>query len=264
MFSGIAARQPLPDTTSSTATPSSTTTSVSTTSSVTQSVTGSLVSQSPGSTTSSSTASSTPTTGPDVPSNPSGAPIAGAAIGCLIGGLAIGFLIAFLILKKRKRRENGSNFIEYPVHADSGPKCYASAPANVLEKPLFSLDQFLLDSTPDRDLGSELKSIGELVQNHVENNYHLKPVKVNSAALDQTLVNLGLGKRGSTASSAITARALDPRTRHTALTHVISHVLFSSVDFNSRSQLSMLPAPIAAFIRSVPPIEQSTSNVEGV
>ncbi|KAK0708037.1 hypothetical protein B0H67DRAFT_589166 [Lasiosphaeris hirsuta] len=77
------------------------------------------------------------------------------------------------------------------------------------------------------------------------------------------LVRLGLSNGVSLTPEAVVNLALEPRTRLAALQHVISYVVFSSIDISSRSQLSMLPAPIAAFLQSIPPSEKGDTNARG-
>ncbi|KAK4443028.1 hypothetical protein QBC34DRAFT_337613 [Podospora aff. communis PSN243] len=173
--------------------------------------------------------------------------IAGAAVGCLIAGLLLGFAIAFFFLRRRKQAEqNGAG-------ASDDSKAYYPASSPVETK--LQLEKFLLDSSPDKEIASELRSLGTLIQQHVENNYHLQPVQEDPRVLAASLVQLGVVNGGSLAPDALAQLALEPNTRHVALQHVISQVLFTSVDVSSRSALSMLPAPLAAFLRSIPPKE---------
>jgi hypothetical protein len=173
--------------------------------------------------------------------------IAGAAVGCLIAGLLLGFAVAFFFLRRRRQAEqNGAGVF------DDSKAYYAASPP--IETKL-QLDKFLLDSSPDKEIASELRSLGTLIQQHVENNYHLQPVPEDPRVLAASLVQLGVANGGSLAPDALAQLALEPNTRYVALQHVISQVLFTSVDVSSRSALSMLPAPLAAFLRSIPPKE---------
>jgi len=117
----------------------------------------------------------------------------------------------------------------------------------------FQLDKFLLDSSPDKEIASELRSLGTLIEQHVEDNYHRKPVQEDPRVLAAALVQLCISSgSGSLAPDALAQLALEPKTRFTALQHVLSLVLFRSVDVCSGSPLSMLPAPVAGFLRSMP------------
>ncbi|KAK0648208.1 hypothetical protein B0T16DRAFT_326817, partial [Cercophora newfieldiana] len=171
--------------------------------------------------------------------------IAGAAVGCLVGGLLLGFAIAFFFLRRRKQAEqNGQS-------SPDESKAYFAA-ASTSSESKFPLDKFLLDTSPDKEIASELHSLGTLIQQHVENNYHLQPVHEDPRVLAVSLVQLGVASGSSLTPDVLAQLALDQNTRYVALQHVISQVLFTSVDVSSRSALSMLPAPVAAFLRSMP------------
>ncbi|KAK4163209.1 hypothetical protein QBC43DRAFT_189717, partial [Cladorrhinum sp. PSN259] len=198
--------------------------------------------------------------------------VAGVAIGCLIVGALIGFFIALLLYRKRQQKhhgsENGTYIVSSTVPESKGHHSIAPpAPAN---DSGIQLDKFLLDATPDNEIARELHALGSLIQQHVENNYHLYPIKADIRQLALALKQLGVddgqhsGIGGGSGLSAenVAALAIEPQTRHVALQHVISHVLFSSIDASSRSRLSMLPAPVAAFLQSVAPTEGGRSNEE--
>ncbi|KAK4207045.1 hypothetical protein QBC37DRAFT_456709 [Rhypophila decipiens] len=190
-------------------------------------------------------------------------PVIGAAIGCLIAGAILGFLIAFFIYKKRSQRQ--SHYASRPTVVESKvfelPTFDAPHPVAVVED---KLSRFLLDASSDKEIAAELRSLGTLVQQHVENNYHLKPVQADPRALAVSLTQLGVTDSGSVSPEMVAKLSLDPRTRQVALQHVISQVLFTSIDVNSRSRLSMLPAPIAAFLQSIPPLESGEKNNESL
>ncbi|KAM7189015.1 hypothetical protein V8F20_010318 [Naviculisporaceae sp. PSN 640] len=200
--------------------------------------------------------------GPTEPPNSAPAPsntgpVVGAAIGCLIAGLLVGFLIAFFIYKKRSQRR--SQYAPPPTVVES--KAFdAPPPPPVIDD---KLSRFLLDASPDKEITAELRSLGTLIQQHVENNYHLNPVQADPRSLAALLTQLGITSKGSGLPQEVLANlALDPRTRQVALQHVISQVLFTSIDVSSRSRLSMLPAPVAAFLHSIPPRETGERNNE--
>ncbi|KAM7200751.1 hypothetical protein V8F33_003682, partial [Rhypophila sp. PSN 637] len=180
------------------------------------------------------------------------------AIGCLIAGAILGFLIAFFIYKKRSQRQ--SHYASPPTVVES--KAFdAPHPVAVVED---KLSRFLLDASSDKEIAAELRSLGTLIQQHVENNYHLTPVQADPRALAVSLTQLGVTNSGNVSPEMVAKLSLDPRTRQVALQHVISQVLFTSIDVNSRSRLSMLPAPIAAFLQSIPPLESGENNNEAL
>jgi len=198
---------------------------------------------------------------------------AGIAIGCILAGLVLGLLAAFFIYRRRSAHHHGSTVPQasYVVESkgstgfspasSSHPPPHPPPPRDDLQ-----LSQFLLDGTPDKELAGEMASLSQLIQHHVESHYHSQPVQYDHATLIHALANLGFPDNktaGGMSADGIVALAIDPRTRHTALRHVISYVCFTSIDFGSRSRLSMLPAPIAAFLQSVPPVENYGGNEQG-
>ncbi|KAK6210249.1 hypothetical protein QIS74_11833 [Colletotrichum tabaci] len=217
----------------------------------TTSSTVTVVSKSPATATISESASSTKSpTGPS--SGISAGAVAGAAIGCLVAGLAIGALVAFFLLRWRLRK-NGGRFWRRSEATE--PKAFGSLHSGDHGNNDVQLSQFLLDAVPDKEIASELQSLGELIHQHVENHYHLRPVQASPQSLAPSLSSLGLGDLSELDTEQIAALSIDPKTRQIALQHVISLVVVASIDFNSRSRFSMLPAPVAGFLQSVPPVE---------
>jgi hypothetical protein len=182
-------------------------------------------------------------------------PVAGIAIGVLLLGLGLGFLVAFLLLKRKYARRNIHAAV--PIITPSH-QAYPTPPPDTLQ-----LNQFLLDATPDREIATEIRSLKDLIQQHVENNYHQQPIQANPTALAQVLAELGVGQQGTLNPDTVASLALNPPTRYAALQHILSEVLFRSIDFKAASNLSMLPAPVAAFASSVPPVERKVGDDEG-
>ncbi|RKU45012.1 hypothetical protein DL546_003492 [Coniochaeta pulveracea] len=204
-----------------------------------------------------STSISAPTT--YVRTKTKGGAIAGAAVGCLVAGLLLGFLVAFFLYRNKKRpRESHSSYSPAPTTELKAVEP-RSQPPPARDKEAIELNHFLLDSLPDKEIVAELRALETLIQQHVENNYHLHPVQADPPALTQDLSRLGFGDDGNLASEAIVALAMEPRlTRHLALRHVISKVVFSSIDkpilpakSSSPRVPSMLPPPVAAFLQAV-------------
>lgn len=183
--------------------------------------------------------------------------IAGIAIGCVIAGLIIGAVAALCLLRRRQDKHAVPEYL--PMKYSSGEKVLPLAP--VSDK--LQLDQFLLDSKPDADIAAELQSLGQLIQQHVENNYHLQPVQRSPNVLAQTLVQLGLYEQDSSAAISLASLAVDPRTRWAALQHVISRVTFASSSLDGHSPISLLPPFSGAFVQTLPPIESHRGSSEG-
>ncbi|RCI12706.1 hypothetical protein L249_1256 [Ophiocordyceps polyrhachis-furcata BCC 54312] len=170
---------------------------------------------------------------PPPPSVPAGT-VAGIAIGCVVGGILVGLLAAFLLLRRRSKKKAGLK----PTTSKTSP----TAPAPTTNA---QLDHFLLEATPDEDIAMEMEALRTLIRQHVDDHYHRGPVDEDAGSLSQPLVNLGVNQR-------VAALCVDYKTRQQALQHVLSRVIFNSIDFRSRAELSLMPTSVAAFIEEMP------------
>ncbi|KAF4490409.1 hypothetical protein FAGAP_10814 [Fusarium agapanthi] len=174
-----------------------------------------------------------------------GGPVAGVAIGCLIAGLALGLIAAFLLLRRRRRgKPKNEGFVladqKYTEPKD-GTQVIVSSSRHDAE-----LSQFLLEATPDKDIQAELRSLSELIYQHVENYYRRPQVQADPADVAQSLINIGYSPEASgLQADTVAAICLSPKTSQVGLRHVLSHVIFRGLDFNSGSSLSMLPLAVA-------------------
>jgi len=204
------------------------------------------------------TGGSSPAT--ESPNNGSGSLPTGGAVGLAIGllvlGLIIGAFAAFVVFRRRRSKQHIESA---PISATAvGTQPPAQKPSEGLR-----LNQFLLDSTPEREIVSELSAIRGLLETHVDANYHLQPVQADASSLTQVLTGLGVGQQGQLSPAEAVSLALNPQTRRLALQHILSEVLFNSADLHGQSPISTLPAPIASFVRSIPPLEVKTGDSEG-
>jgi len=175
--------------------------------------------------------------------------VAGVAIGCLIAGLALGVVAAFILFRRRQRNSSTSpGFVAVEsqyAEPKNGPQVNVIPSGNDVE-----LDQFLLDTIPDKEIQAELSALSELIYQHVENHYHGPDVQTNAAEVAQGLANIDYSPDLSRLQSEeVASLCLAPKTFHIGLRHVLSHTIFRSLDFNSGGNLSMLPLPIAAMAR---------------
>ncbi|KGQ09612.1 hypothetical protein BBAD15_g5052 [Beauveria bassiana D1-5] len=263
LANGIAAPWPAGFTGPITIASSSTATSISTPSSTQATPTPGTSVTSGGTTTTTSNTetvtSNRPTSTPKAPSavSPSSSGIstgavAGIAIGCAFVGLVIGLLAASCLFR-RKAAKRGKTLDHAAIHDEL--EVYPSgkgAPINDMQ-----LSQFLLEPTPDRDVAQETQSIGALIDQHVESYYHHHPIAGDQRAPASALADLGFpfSSAASLDAQGATALCLDPRSRQVGLRHVIMRVLLSSIDVHSSQGPSMLPAPVASFLRAIPPAE---------
>ncbi|OTA62066.1 hypothetical protein K449DRAFT_422785 [Hypoxylon sp. EC38] len=229
----------------------------------TTSTTGSSTTRTPTSITSSpSLASSTNAAQSNHTPGLSGGAIAGIAIGCTVAGLIVGAIAGFFLLRRQKPQ---------------GPKARSQVNSyNSLEKPLrtafsspfpterLQLDHFLLDSSSDAEISVEMRSLSQLLQQHVENHYHLEPVSLGVDALSMTLVHLGLDENSPMSASRLASLVIDPNTRYKAIQHVIARIAFASVALDGASPLSLLPEPISSFVSLIPAAEGHRESAEAV
>ncbi|KAJ3547220.1 hypothetical protein NM208_g1626 [Fusarium decemcellulare] len=182
--------------------------------------------------------------------------VAGVAIGCLIAGLIIGIICGWFLrrcIRSRLRRRKRMRGVDIPRDlGNNGP--IALEPTEKMIK----LENFILQATPDKEVIDMLRRLEVIIEQHVENCYHAKPIDVSVSTLAQKLAGLGVSQNSSGfGAETVVGWCLQPGSRRRmALQHVISHVLFSSIDCNSRSPLTMLPEHVMAFLGSIRPVEK--------
>ncbi len=186
-----------------------------------------------------------------------------------------------LMRRRRRRRNNVSTGPEDPAYepvqtsGDEKKKQALLPPARAADAGL-ELGQFLLDAKADGEIQDELRALGHLIAQHVENNYHSRAVQLaNSTAsansISSTSTSSASNSRTATilaqnlatanvgfapgAPATLTARlALDPQTRGAALRYVISRAVLGTAavvdapampdgDDSSSSSIAMQPPP---------------------
>lgn len=182
---------------------------------------------------------------------------AGIAIGSAAVGLILGLIAGFLIFRRRRDRKSGAHYQSVGLDSQEKPL------RDPLSADKLRLDQFLLDPTPDAEIGTELGSLAQLLQQHVEGHYHTLPVFQDVEALSTALVQLGLGQGGTMPANRLASLTLDPKSRYHAIQHIIARVTFSSVSFDTVSPISLLPQPVSSFVSMVPATESHRGNPEG-
>lgn len=185
---------------------------------------------------------------------------AGIAVGCAAAGLIIGLLAALLLFRRRKGK-NVADITHEPILVRSKEPPSTENIDGIGSVAGIQLGQFLLDGAPDQEIVSELQALSELIRQHVEDYYTLQPVDVSIGTLSQSLQNLGLGSSSSGLSTeAIATLCSSSYSRQIGLRHVISNVIFASIDFHNRSNLSMLPGPAAGLLQSISGAEYGGNN----
>ncbi|PKK45334.1 hypothetical protein CI102_10131 [Trichoderma harzianum] len=180
---------------------------------------------------------------------------AGIAVGCAAAGLIIGLLAALLLFRRRKGK-GVADISHEPILVESKEPPSTENIDGIGSVAGVQLGQFLLDGAPDQEIVSELQALSELIRQHVEDYYTLQPVDVSVGSLSQSLQSLGLGSGSSgLPAEAIATLCTNSYSRQIGLRHVISSVIFASIDFHTRSNLSMLPGPAAGLLQSIPGAE---------
>ncbi|KAF9767021.1 hypothetical protein IL306_000464 [Fusarium sp. DS 682] len=188
-----------------------------------------------------------------------GGAVAGVAIGCLIAGLALGLIAAFLLLRRRRRGKTASEGFASADQKYTEPKDGTQVTVSPSRHDA-ELNQFLLEASPDKELQAELRSLSELIYQHVENYYRGPQVQADPAEVAQSLINIGYSSESSgLQTDTVAAVCLNPKTSQTGLRHVLSHVIFRSLDFSSGGSLSMLPLAVAALAQESHSAENANS-----
>ncbi|WAO87896.1 Hypothetical protein NCS54_00521900 [Fusarium falciforme] len=184
-----------------------------------------------------------------------GGAVAGIAIACIVAGIALGAAAMFLLFRRR-RRQSQANFHQV---SNGGIEPKKDVMVTVTpSKNDVDLNQFLLDTIPDKQIEGELHALSELLYQHVESHYHRSPVHLDAQTLAQSLVHIGYSPAASGLDEmTVVALCLEPSSRPVGLRHVLSHVIFSSLDFSSGSNMAMLPPVVREFLSTIPSAESN-------
>ncbi|KAF5239902.1 hypothetical protein FAUST_4671 [Fusarium austroamericanum] len=188
--------------------------------------------------------------------------VAGVAIGCLIAGLIIGAIIGWLIFRskgqqryarQRRRSEDRGRLVQHPSEANAVPLGISGDP--------MKLENIILQPTPDQDILSGLRRLEDIIRQHVETVYHLKPVDVEEKALARALADAGYsGSRSGIDLETVAGWCIETDTRCGALRHVLSNILFSAIDWGNPGLLTLLPNSAVAFMSSIRRNEKHQDN----
>lgn len=191
--------------------------------------------------------------------------VAGVAIGCLAGGLLIGITLGWFLrraMRRSKHRKRGHGG-EERAKILSQPKDDVPVALEPLGKKM-KLENVILQPAPDQTILSDLGRLEDIIRQHVEAVYHSGPVDVKVVKLAHALTALGISNSSSGFDAETVAGwCLQPGTRRGALQHVISYVLFRSIDWNSPGPLTLLPKPAVGFLNSIRPVGEYRDNFDG-
>ncbi|KAH7267893.1 uncharacterized protein BKA55DRAFT_501186 [Fusarium redolens] len=185
--------------------------------------------------------------------------VAGIAIGCLFAGIFVGICFAWLLqrfTKSRPRHRRAIRVVRAPKNPDTDSPGSMESSDNKIK-----VENFILQATPDREVVGLLQRLEVIMEQHIENYYHIKPIDIGVSVLAEQLTNLGISQDSSGFEAEAVAKwCLHPASRRLALQHVVSHVLFNSIDCNSRNGISLLPGPAINFLRSIRSIDKSRED----
>ncbi|EGZ76862.1 hypothetical protein NEUTE2DRAFT_29174, partial [Neurospora tetrasperma FGSC 2509] len=209
-----------------------------------------------------------------------GGAIAGAAIGAALLGLMVGALIGYFCLsaKRRNRQDTVDPHNEGTAMTTFLPP--ASLPKERLSSKSSVRNEALLSSTgttgggssinnvlsvigihegaSDEEIKSELSALGYLLQEHVQNNYHLDPLdgsRNEVFKLNQALADPAFGLDNRT-HALILKLSQDPQTRFPAIRHFLALTIFPALDLHHvrthPGSVSLLPRQVTSFLESIP------------
>jgi hypothetical protein len=126
------------------------------------------------------------------------------------------------------------------------------------------LDRALLEPVPSSDIGMDMNAIGSQILQHVDNNYHLKPVDKLPASFTEALIATHYSSFTGISIEQLGPLLLNVQTRRSAIRHLISYFIFSRIALTCDVDTSLLPSHIIAFLRQIPPPERTSGSREGM
>ncbi len=197
---------------------------------------------------------------------------AGIGIGTFIAGVVLTFLgfCLFLMLKKKnprngrsRHRHHSSRGVAYYHDNETPMKDMATSVTQQEVGNDMKIERILLEPVSGSDIKTDMMTIGDQIRQHVDNNYHLQPVNHTSAKLSETLAPYRYESSTGINHEHLSSLLRDVRTRHAAIRHLISWIIFSRIALTSDTDTSLLPPYITAFLRKIPQPEKSPGSREG-
>ncbi|KAK3497380.1 uncharacterized protein B0T23DRAFT_393634 [Neurospora hispaniola] len=203
-----------------------------------------------------------------------GGAIAGAAIGAALLGLMVGALIGYFCLSAKCRKcqdtvdpHNEGTAMTTFLPPASLPKERLSSKSSVRNEALLSstgttgggssINNVLsgigiYEGASDEEIKSELSALGYLLQEHVQNNYHLDPLdgsRNEVFKLNQALADPAFGLDNRT-HALILKLSQDPQTRFPAIRHFLALTIFPALDLHHvrthPGSVSLLPRQVTS------------------
>jgi hypothetical protein len=126
-----------------------------------------------------------------------------------------------------------------------------------------NLNRILLEPVSTSDIKTEMLAIGSQILQHVDNNYHLKPVDSLPATFTEILTQDRYSAFSSISIEQLGNLLRNVKTRRAAIRHLISYFIFSKIAFSSDIKTSLLPSHVIAFLKKMPPPERTSGSREG-
>lgn len=188
----------------------------------------------------------------------------GAAIGSLLAGILVGALIAWFILRRGKKQQQGPAYAAVSLARQPEKQSPTVVTAERSPHPGDILDKFLLDSKPDTEIVSEIRNLNVLIQQHVEENFDLRPLDINIHALAKPLGDLEIGSGTHEFNpTELANHARETSSRHATLRFVIAQAAFNACSVHNPGPITLLPQNLGAIVRNIPPVEAHRGSVNG-
>jgi hypothetical protein len=126
-----------------------------------------------------------------------------------------------------------------------------------------NLNRILLEPVSTSDIKTEMLAIGSQILQHVDNNYHLKPVDSLPATFTEILTQDRYSAFSGISIEELGNLLRNVKTRRAAIRHLISYFIFSKITFTGNIETSLLPSHIIAFLKKMPPPERTSGSREG-
>ncbi|KAJ1337358.1 cell wall integrity and stress response component [Microdochium nivale] len=199
------------------------------------------------------------------PSGASQGVVVGAAIGSLLAGILVGALIAWFILRRGKKQQQGPAYAAVSLARQPEKQSPTVVTAERSPHPGDILDKFLLDSKPDTEIVSEIRNLNVLIQQHVEENFDLRPLDINIHALAKPLGDLEIGSGTHEFNpTELANHARETSSRHATLRFVIAQAAFNACSVHNPGPITLLPQNLGAIVRNIPPVEAHRGSVNAV
>jgi hypothetical protein len=220
-------------------------------------------------------------TGTCPPSGLPGRPVAGIAIAAAFLGALLAAFLTFIYMRRKNRRSRSSRtsdevgFFNSRRQHQNGPKRLDSSSksqqgmsvrtreheqsVSAKQPTVVDLDKILPQPADDGTLTQEVSAFFTVIDGHVENFYHDKPIGGIAEVSERTNKQSAL-PRGLSVQKDIDIDQLlsNPKSRVQAISCLICAEILDSIDPLGDPERSLLPLVVTSFLRSAPPPEMDS------